>query len=96
MIKIKNKIIPFRGFSAITIYPFIFYKKDPLSKQTIRHENIHGRQQLELLIIVFYIIYLFEAITKGYKNISFEIEANKYEDDINYLKNRKPFAMWRK
>jgi hypothetical protein len=57
--------------------------------------NIHGKkQQIELLIIPFYIIYL-EAIFKGYKNISFEKEAYRKEQDFDYLKRRKIFAMWR-
>ena len=94
MIKIKNKIIPFGSYIAVTIWPFIFYRK--LNKNTINHENIHGRQQLELLIIPFYIIYIFEAIFKGYKKISFEVEAYDNENDPDYLKNRKMFAMWRK
>jgi hypothetical protein len=51
-------------------------------------------KQIELLIIPFYIIYLIEAI-KGYKNISFK-EAYRKEQDFDYLKRRKIFAMWRK
>jgi hypothetical protein len=93
MIYIKNKIIPFGRFTAITIWPFVFYKK--LGKYTRNHEAIHGRQQLELLVIPFYVIYIIEAIFKGYRNISFEREAYCNDDNDNYLKNRKPYAMWR-
>jgi hypothetical protein len=46
-------------------------------------------EQIELLIIPFYIIYLIEAIFKGYKNISFEKEAYRKEQDFDYLKRRK-------
>lgn len=47
MIFIQNKLIPFKGFNAITIFPFVFYKKD--SQRMRRHEKIHGKQQLEML-----------------------------------------------
>lgn len=40
---IKNKILPFEGFKAITIWPFIFARKD-LDSIDINHEKIHGRQ----------------------------------------------------
>ena len=94
MIKIKNKIFPFKGFKAITIYPFIF-TRSKLSDIDKNHEEIHGRQQLEFLIIFFYIIYLIEYIVKNYKNISFEKEAYSNDQNLNYLKERKWFAMWR-
>jgi hypothetical protein len=96
MIWIKNRLIPFDGYKAITIFPFVFYKGSKPTLKTINHENIHGKQQIELLIIPFYIIYLIEAIFKGYKNISFEKEAYRKEQDFDYLKRRKIFAMWRK
>lgn len=93
---IYNNIIPFKGFVAMTIYPFIFSRKKELSDIIINHENIHGRQQLELLIIPFYIIYLIEWIFKGYKDISFEKESYNNEKNLDYLKTRKCFSMWRK
>ena len=93
---IYNKIIPFKGYKAIAMWPFIFARKK-LSEIDINHEKIHGKQQLELLIIPFYIIYFIEWIFKGYKQISFEKEAYKNQEDMNYLEwRRKPFAMWRK
>lgn len=94
MIYIKNKLIPFGDYNAITIYPFVFFKKD-LSKIDINHEEIHGKQQLELFVIFFYLIYLVEFIFKGYRNISFEKEAYGNEKKINYINNRKIFSMWR-
>jgi len=50
----------------------------------------------ELLYIPFYIIYIIEAIFKKYRNISFEKEAYANQEDFEYLKNRKHYAMWRK
>lgn len=95
MFLIKTKRFSPSGFNAITIWPFIFYRKT-LSKTVLNHERIHARQQVELLIIIFYLIYLIEYLFKGYNKISFEKEAYKNENNTNYLKNRKLFAMWRK
>ena len=93
---IYNKIIPFKGYKAMAMWPFIFARKK-LSEIDINHEQIHLAQQLELLIIPFYIIYLIEWIFKGYRNISFEKEAYTHQEDMNYLEwRRKSYAMWRK
>ena len=97
MVIIKNNIIPVKGFKAITLWPFIFVRKEcSFNEIDLNHENIHGKQQLELLIIPFYLIYIVEWIFKGYRNISFEKEAYNNEKNLNYLKTRKLFAMWRK
>ena len=88
---IYNKIIPFKKYKAITLWPFIF-ARDPLNKIDINHEKIHGKQQLELLIIFFYLIYVVEWIFKKYRNISFEREAYINEKNLDYLKSRKHFA----
>lgn len=89
---IYNKILPFKGYKAITLWPFIFVKKEcSFNKIDLNHEQIHGEQQKELLIIPFYIIYLIEWVFKGYKNISFEREAYYYEYDLDYLNNRRYF-----
>jgi len=95
MIKIINNVIPFKGFSAMTIWPFLFCRKEP-TPSTINHENIHARQQLECLLIPFYLIYFVEWIFKGYKNISFEKEAYSNQSNKDYLHSRKLFNMWRK
>lgn len=102
MITIKNNIIPFKGFSAITLWPFVFVRKDArMAATTIRHENIHGRQQKELLLVGFYLLYGIEWIIKlcyyrnsitAYKNISFEREAYSNQSNITYLDERKPYA----
>lgn len=63
----------------------------------MNHERIHLRQQLELLIILFYLWYMIEFIYrfvqfgnryKAYRNISFEREAYSKENDLDYLKSR--------
>jgi hypothetical protein len=105
MIIISRKLVKFITFnfaSAIAIYPFILLKsKDLLSNvYIINHEKIHLRQQLELLILPFYLIYFIEYLIgriggknhfDAYMNISFEKEAFTNEKNLNYLKERKFF-----
>ena len=85
----------------MAIFPFIFLKRKRLKydKYLINHEKIHLRQQLELLIIPFFLVYVLEFAfrfmwlrkwKKAYVNLSFEREASKNENDLNYLKSR-PF-----
>lgn len=63
--------------------------------EIINHEKIHLRQQLELLILPFYILYLISYLINfikykkhhlAYRNIIFEKEAYDYESDLSYLK----------
>lgn len=91
---IKTKNYPLKGYNAITHWPFVFYKGN-LSIRTKQHEEIHGAQQKELLIVFFYLIYFVEWIFKGYRGISFEKEAYQNQNNPNYLKTRKIFAQWR-
>ena len=95
---IKNsKLVP-KGFIGITIWPFIFLRYDEVYHggerytRLVNHEKIHLEQQKELLIIPFYILYVTFALFYGYKNIPFEREAHKFENNSFYLKNRKLFA----
>ena len=97
---IINKIFPVKGFSAITIWPFIFARHE-LSEKTMRHERIHYRQQIEMLLLLVYLwsglewvfrIIKYRNADKAYMNISFEREAYANENDSDYLKNRKIFA----
>ena len=95
MIVIKSTWFPPFGFFEITLWPFIIHKPT-FSAVDLNHEMIHAAQQKELLVIVFYIIYLFEWIFKGYQGISFEKEAYQNESNLEYLKIRKRYAIWRK
>lgn len=88
-----------KGYLGITIFPFVFLKtKDlNLNRSLINHENIHKRQQLELLVIPFYLVYGIEFLIRiiqyknrdlAYRNISFEREAYTNELHLDYLKHR--------
>lgn len=76
---VRNNIIPFKGYAAIALFPFLFVRKDvAISDELIRHEKTHFKQQIELLIIPFYVWYLVEYLVRliywlfklGVKNFS--------------------------
>ena len=56
MIVIKNKILPFKGFSVLNILGILFYRKgtycnDEIPVTTLNHEAIHTRQQYEIILV---------------------------------------------
>lgn len=70
----------------------------------MNHERIHLKQQLETLVIPFYIMYATEYVIarlKGrnhhgaYRHISFEQEAYGNEHELTYLKTRKFWAFFK-
>ena len=105
MVFVSKYIVP-KGFSGITLYPFIFLREEADKQNTrlLNHERIHLRQQLELLVLPFYILYISEWLLKvcyyrnrhqAYLHLSFEREARQYEHDVNYIKRRKLFSFVR-
>lgn len=99
MIWIVFKFLTPKGFRGITLYPFVFMKdsKDKQNRVFRNHEQIHARQQLELLLFPFLIWYGLEFLFRlwqyknrreAYYNISFEKEAYQNEKDLDYLKKR--------
>jgi len=95
--------ISFLWRKGMAIYPFILVQKNSSKedKKLMNHERIHLRQQLELLILPFYLFYfinyLYNLITSfehetAYRNIIFEQEAYDHQHDLEYLKNRKIFG----
>jgi hypothetical protein len=52
---IYNNIIPFDGYLAMTVFPFIFARGE-LNEVDINHESIHGYQQIEVTIVSFLIL----------------------------------------
>ena len=99
MIVIVSRYLIPKGFRGITLFPFIMVSESELKQNQvmINHEKIHIRQQLELLILPFFIWYGIEFLVRwiickdknaAYQNISFEREAYTKEKDLNYLKQR--------
>ena len=99
MKKVVNDIIPAEGFIAFTMWPFVFVrrdKEDKFDKVAENHEEIHARQQKEMLIIPFFLWYVVEWLLRSvfgtgnaYRNICFEREAYANEKDMSYLSRRK-------
>ena len=98
MIIVRNNLIPFKGFTALTIAPFIFVRKDAEVTDTVlRHERIHAWQQIELLWVLFLVLYIvfwliglvkLRSWKKAYRWIPFEKEAYTWQHDEEYLKGR--------
>jgi hypothetical protein len=105
---IKNSKIPkllsfFIDIYAITIWPFIIIK-DEGNDITINHESIHIKQQEELWILPFYLLYALEWLKHliehknnhmAYLEISFEKEAYANQKNFDYLTNRDRMT-WKK
>lgn len=106
MILIVNKRLFSGSFKGISLWPFVILENSELKKDSVfvNHEKIHLRQQLELLVLFFYIWYAIEFFIRyidcrdsmlAYRNISFEREAYRRETDLNYLKKRPFWAFWK-
>lgn len=93
--------LTFNKAVGLTLFPFIIYKPSKNDHVLISHERIHIQQQIELLILPFYILYLLEYILrlicyfnfkKAYEKISFEQEAYQNESNLFYYKERKRYS----
>ena len=101
---IENSTVPsFLSFfapieiNAIALFPFVFCR-DKLSTDSKRHEIIHFQQQLELGVLIFYLIYAWDFCVSKFKglngpeaylNIRAEKEAYENQSTIDYLSTRK-------
>lgn len=99
MLLIINKYLIPKGYRGMTVFPFVLVnsrnEKDDLV--LMNHERIHLRQQLELLVLPFFIWYGLDYLLKliryrdkkkAYRNVVFEREAYVNESDFDYLKSR--------
>lgn len=101
MFLINAKYLIPKGYDGLAVFPFVFVKSINQKENLIflNHEKIHLRQQLELAVIPFFILYFTEYLFRliqyknpnlAYRNISFEREAYANEKDLYYLQQR-PF-----
>ena len=99
MILVSKYLVP-KGYTGLTIFPFLFLKHKDLrhDKLLINHERIHLIQQLETLVLPFFLWYIIEFMIRliqyrniylAYINISFERESYRNEMNLDYLKARK-------
>ena len=108
--KILDRLSWFMRIGGITLWPWIIlrekYRDIPywrsVSERIINHETIHIKQQQELLVIPFYILYILEWFLKlfiygkdAYRNISFEREAYGNESNPEYLETRKFWSFFK-
>ena len=90
----------------MALFPFILVNNKSLLTDAIliNHERIHLKQQAELLVIPFYVLYLINYLIniakyrnhdKAYLNIVFEREAYAKDAEPGYLKCRKLYSWLR-
>lgn len=86
--------------------------KEWIDRYVLNHELIHCHQQLEWLYLPFFVLYGAEWLKniavqmlrnrgkadfhKAYRDISFEREAYRFENDLDYLRRRRLYANYRK
>lgn len=86
---------------AMALFPFILLRHGSPTEDLLRHERIHLRQQLELLLLPFYVWYLADYARhrlcgrnhrEAYLAICFEREAYAHDHDPSYLDRRPRWA----
>ena len=105
---IYTEHFPLKGFTAMTIWPFIFVRSDRkryFTNKAERHETTHALQQIECLFLLFLLLYAMEWIFKlpfcefdtnrAYMSISFEQEAYEHQDEFGYNNVRKHYAWFK-
>lgn len=103
--RVYSRHFPFKGYLAMTFYPWVFIRKEYAKKYTAkvdRHETTHALQQIETLWVLFLVIYGLEWLIKwfccgfnskkAYLSISFEQEANEHEEELYYNEMRRHYA----
>lgn len=94
------------NYVGLALWPFILIKNGGLrdDRVLLNHERIHLRQQLELLILLFYVWYVLEWSYylvklgdgyKAYRAVSFEREAYAEEQNMDYLQKRRLWSFFR-
>ncbi|GAA4781304.1 hypothetical protein GCM10023231_05950 [Olivibacter ginsenosidimutans] len=90
------------SIQAVALWPIILANKSwkacGVPTHILRHEKIHHQQQLEMLVLPFYIWYSIEWLVrwliyrdrkKAYREISLEKEAYANDGNPGYLQERK-------
>ncbi len=104
--KLFFKLFTSKDVMGMAIFPFIIFRHpaDARNRTFMLHERIHLRQQVELLILPFFIWYVCEFLIRliqyrsldlAYRNISFEREAYANEQDRDYLAKRRAYQFMR-
>ena len=93
----------YKNYVGLSLWPFIILKEDSLKTDAvlINHERIHLKQQRELLILPFYLLYVSEWLLRSdlsmdryraCRTVRFERAAHANEAGLQYLYMRKIFG----
>lgn len=94
----KSVLCRILGVNGITLYPFVFVRDANPAESLLNHERIHIAQVERLGVARFYFLYLkeyFQNRRKGlshqgaYREISFEKEAFRFQDNPEELLGRR-------
>ncbi len=100
---VLSKLAPIEIW-AISFGPFVWCK-GILSEKTRNHETIHFQQQLELLFVGQWLLYLLAYLVglvkyrngaRAYRQNPFEQEAYDNDDSLDYLSERKRYSWLKK
>ncbi len=109
LVLFSGRLIGLPNAYAFAFWPIMCIRPDKAGyhrfRQLVNHEEIHLCQQLELLLIPAEILYYGEIIyarwikklptKQAYYFVAAEQEAHRNEENFDYLKTRKPYAMFR-
>lgn len=100
--KIYTRKKIFNYYTGMSFFVFIWiWQQTKDEARLVRHEKIHFLQQLEMLFIFHWLLYVFfyflsryrgHGHYSAYRHNPFEIEAYDNEHDHTYLTSRKTFA----
>lgn len=105
MFLIVSRFLTPKGFGGLTVFPFVIVRKKEHAADLVflNHERIHIKQQLELLVLPFFVWYFVEFLFRlvqyknrndAYRNIGFEKEAYANENNKDYLMSRRFWSFW--
>lgn len=70
-------------WDGITLYPWILLrqKREDVTDRLLRHEYQHVLQIDRMGWLPFYAVWLWQRLTKGYRNAPLEVEARAFENE---------------
>lgn len=67
MIRVVNNLIPFKGYTAMTVWPFLFIRKGvKVTESLMRHEVTHAYQQREMFFVGLFFAILLAVVGCGW------------------------------
>jgi hypothetical protein len=92
----------FKYYTGLSFFIFIWISRlEKDEERLVRHEKIHFRQQIELLFVFHWLLYIYFYIVArlyghhhyiAYRYNPFELEAYRHDPDQRYLITRKPYS----